>query len=369
MQPIEFTGRYTSCKVFAESLEPTAEKQIQTFLECPAFEGSKIRIMPDVHAGAGAVIGFTATLTDKIVPNVIGVDIGCGVMSADIGHREVDFPALDAFIRKEIPSGFSVRERSLDLPPDFQEDIIRVSIATEQHAPRVLQSVGTLGGGNHFIELGREKNGRLWLTVHTGSRNFGLRIAEYHQKKATAQRPEWGALAWLEGSDKETYLDHLTTAQWFARENRSRIVYAIAEFLGVNVDFGYITAHSVHNHIDRTAGMIRKGAISAKLGEHLVIPWNMRDGLIIGRGRGNTDWNSSAPHGAGRVMGRGQARRSLKVEDFKASMEGIWSSSVGESTLDESPAVYKPAKEIRDAIADTVDIMRTVKPVYSFKAS
>jgi tRNA-splicing ligase RtcB (3'-phosphate/5'-hydroxy nucleic acid ligase) len=370
---LNLTGKYASCTVMIDAVEPAALQQIYSFLNCPAFEGAKIRIMPDVHAGAGAVIGFTATLGERIVPNVVGVDIGCGILSICLGeHEGIDFPALDAFIREEIPCGFNVHERT---PKIVEHDLLwrrveEVANRTLQDSRRVAKSLGTLGGGNHFIELGFDANTECyWLTVHTGSRNLGLRVAEHHQKIAKTLHPH-GDLSWLEGGESAQYLHDMKVCQEYAAENRRRIARKIYEGFFGRLWLGPLYAvESVHNYIDFEDGIIRKGAIRAHAGQAVVIPWNMRDGLILGRGKGNENWNQSAPHGAGRVMGRGAAKRSLSVDEYQKSMSGIWSSCVGEGTIDESPMVYKPAEEILAAIGETVEVEHVIKPVYNFKAS
>ena len=369
---LEFQGKYASCKVMIDSVEETAIKQIHEFLDCPAFEGAKIRIMPDVHAGAGAVIGFTSSLTDKIIPNVVGVDIGCGIASVNLGAREVDFAAFDAFVRANVPSGFSVHELA-GLPDidddDFLSSVHDVVKTTEQHQERVLRSLGTLGGGNHFIELGHDEAGSTWLTAHTGSRNFGLRVATYHQDIAVKTVGKMGGLEWLEGDAATTYRCHMMVAQSYAARNREMIFQRLVEGFFA-VPLGEVPmVESVHNYIDFQDRTIRKGAIAAHAGQMVVIPWNMRDGLIIGVGKGAADWNESAPHGAGRVMGRGQAKRTLKVEDFTATMVGVWSSCIGAKTLDEAPMAYKDHDAIEAALGDTVEVLHRVKPVYNFKAS
>lgn len=365
---LTYTGKYASCTVMIDEIDETAVQQIYQFLNSPAFEGAKIRIMPDVHAGSGAVVGFTSTLTDKVIPNVIGVDIGCGVSSFCLGRLErIDFAELDKFIRANVPSGFAVHEKGLLLDASFQKAIKEVAEETDQDTSRVLRSVGTLGGGNHFIEVGKDDQDEYWLTVHTGSRNFGLKIANFHQQKAVRTVGKGHGLEWLEGEAKDRYVEHMKVAQNFAATNRSRILLRIAgSFFRNNVN-RYV--ESVHNYIDFENGLIRKGAISANKGQQVIVPWNMRDGMIIGVGRGNEEWNYSAPHGAGRVLARGQAKRTLQVEDFEASMKGIWTSCVSKDTIDESPMAYKPAEVIMAAIGDTVEVERVVKPVYNFKAA
>lgn len=381
MEPLVFQGDLATAKVFAHEIEACAITQIYGFLASPVFASAKIRIMPDCHAGSGAVIGFTCPVGDKVIPNVIGVDIGCGVISMPVSVDS--FEDFDKKVRSRIPAGMKHRtsphpmidtlftknletKHGFDLK-QFKADLISIGKKINQTEFDLLNQVGTLGGGNHFIELDKEDGSdQLYLTVHTGSRNFGLRIAEYHQKKAqdiVAGGNRRNELAWLEGANAQEYLYDMRVAQKFARLNRLVILHELSE--------GQIdgVVESVHNFIDDT-GMIRKGAVSAKAGERVIVPWNMRDGLIIGTGRGNEDWNCSAPHGAGRKMSRGQAKRTLSVDDFQAEMDaaGIWSSCVGKDTLDEAPGAYKNSSEVRDIIGETVDIEITMKPVYNFKA-
>jgi len=380
---LEYQGTYASCKVFTDSIEPEAVQQIYGFLNCPAFEGSQIRIMPDVHAGAGAVIGFTATLTDKIVPNVIGVDIGCGVLAYRLVDQTLDFEVFDKFLRANVPSGFSLREKEFsgvkrlflthfgnpygmmaDQLDAFQKAVNDIAVKVGADTGKVWRSLGTLGGGNHFIEIDQDGSGHLWLVLHSGSRNFGLRIAGYHQKKAEARMGPRGGLAWLEGDEAQDYLIDMRVAQVYARLNRLIMLEALAGLWTRGQD---TVVESVHNFIGDD-NVIRKGAISAKAGERVVIPWNMRDGLVLGTGKGNPDWNNSAPHGAGRKMGRGAAKRTLSLEDFQQTMTGVWSSCIGKETLDEAPAAYKDCSEVEACLGDTVEITVRLKPVYNFKA-
>lgn len=369
-----YKGEHADCFVFNDEVEQEAVSQIYRFLNHPAFHGLKIRVMPDVHAGAGAVIGFTSSMGKKVIPNVIGVDIGCGVYSCNIGKVELDFNKVDAAIRNDIPSGFSVRskmaqryvlDRAIRDVSAFVQQLDRVVSDTKQDLERVKCSLGTLGGGNHFIEIGEDENGDKWLTVHTGSRNFGLKIANFHQSIAKLRNP-YGDLSYLEGDDAEAYYRDMKVAQQFAEANRKIIALTICQALGV---IPREAVESVHNYINFSQGIVRKGAISAADGEKVIIPWNMRDGLIIGVGRGNEDWNCSAPHGAGRIMGRREAKKTLDVDLFKKSMEGIWTSCVSEATLDESPFVYKEASVIEALLEPTVEIVHRVKPLYNFKAS
>ena len=381
MDPLVFQGELATALVYAHELEACAVQQIYEFLRSPVFAGAKIRIMPDCHAGSGAVIGFTCPMGDKVIPNVIGVDIGCGIVTM---LTTVDsFEEFDKKLRTRIPFGFAHREtphpdmgklflkhietrHGVDLE-QFRKDIVTIGKKIGQTEFDILKQVGSLGSGNHFCELDKAQGSEdLYLTIHTGSRNLGLRIAQYHQKKAqdiVAGGNRRNELAWLEGDNAQEYLYDMRVAQKFARLNRLVILHELSD--------GHICEfiESVHNFID-DEGIIRKGAVSAKAGEKVVIPWNMRDGLIIGTGKGNEDWNCSAPHGAGRKMSRGQAKRTLSVEEFQSDMDaaGVWSSCVGAGTLDEAPGAYKDSNEVRDIIGETVDIEFAMKPVYNFKA-
>jgi RNA-splicing ligase RtcB len=369
---MKMQGIHADCIIHNEEVEATAITQVQGLLDHPAFAGLKIRIMSDIHAGAGAVIGFTSTLGDKIIPNIIGVDIGCGVISTCLGNVDIDYQALDGVIRKNIPSGFNVRNA---MPPahvwddclidsSFLTRLESVCAVTAQKIVRVSLSLGSLGGGNHFIEVGEDELGRKWLTIHTGSRNFGLKVAQFHQKIAK-DKTNSGDLSYLEGTDAELYVAHMKVAEEFSIYNRRLITNSIVKEMNwVPVE----TVESIHNYINFQDGIVRKGAISANKGQMVVIPWNMRDGLIIGCGKGNPDWNNSAPHGAGRVMGRQHAKRVLNLEEFKETMKGVWSSCVCQDTLDEAPMVYKISSEIEALLGPTVEVLHRVKPLYNFKA-
>ena len=383
---LEYQGAATSCKVFTDSIEAEAVQQIYGFLNCPAFEGSQIRIMPDVHAGAGAVIGFTANLTDKVIPNVIGVDLGCGVLAYRLENPIMYFQQFDKYLRANVPSGFSLRETEYPgIKPlflthfggphgiraaeweTFQKDVNTLAVKIGAETGKVWRALGTLGGGNHFIEVDRDEEGRhLWLVIHSGSRNFGLRVATYHQKKAEARMGPRGGLAWLEGEEAQEYLQDMRLAQTYAKLNRLIMLEALVGLVTYSHD---TVVESVHNFIGDD-NVIRKGAISAKAGERVIIPWNMRDGLVLGVGKGNSDWNNSAPHGAGRKMGRGAAKRTLSLEDFEQTMKdaGVWSSCIGKETLDEAPAAYKDCGEVEACLGDTVEVTARLKPVYNFKA-
>ena len=390
-------------KIFTDNIEDEAKSQINTLLSQDAFKDCKVRIMPDVHAEKGCVIGFTANLGDKVIPNLIGVDIGCGVRVAELGKIDIDFEKLDTLIRERIPSGRNVRT-------DCGEYIPLLGLHCKsalKNIEWINNSLGTLGGGNHFIEVDADDEDNKYLVVHTGSRNLGKQVAEYYQalaistlsgsdeyekkrvklikeyKKSGRQNEISQALAdlkseqrkahptipadlcYLVGDQREQYLHDMRICQEFAIENRSRIVWEIVSGMGWNADNIF---ESVHNYLDLKNNIIRKGAISAKKKEQLIIPINMRDGSIIGFGKGNKDWNESAPHGAGRIMSRMKARETLGVDEYKQSMRGIYTTSVSEATIDEAPMAYKPIDEILKNIEPTVTIEKIIRPVYNFKA-
>ena len=399
---MKIKGDYAEAVIFSEDVEDTALSQIKKLCNQRAFKDTKIRVMPDVHAGAGCVIGFTAELKERVVPNLIGVDIGCGVISVRIGKLDINFDSLDYFIRHNIPSGFKINKHSLNIPSELKNEIKELSKKTGTKYERNILSVGSLGGGNHFIEIGEDSQGVKWLMIHSGSRNFGLQIAQYHQKKAVkycegklkeihhkvsesvriankqsrksfidecrhglAEYDVERSLAFLEGDDLEEYLQDMKIAQRYASLNRRLMAEKICSFLKVRVEDSFET---VHNYINFQDKIIRKGAVSAKAGERLIIPFNMRDGSILAIGRGNMDWNLSAPHGAGRLMSRKKAKSSVSLEEFKRSMEGIYTTCVGMKTIDESPFVYKSIEEIVDKVKETVEIVDIIKPVYNYKA-
>jgi tRNA-splicing ligase RtcB len=376
---LELKGEYSSCIIYNDNVELTAMSQIYTLLNNKAFIGSKIRIMPDVHAGSGCVIGFTSTLTDKIISNLVGVDIGCGVYSVCTGRKNIDFKMLDKVIRKYVPSGHNVHTSQSDgdwIKKDFKktpmyDDIQKICKRQNQDFDRVVASLGSLGSGNHFCEVDKDQEGLLWLTIHSGSRNFGLKIANYWQSIAKAKthgtEGTMNGLEYLEDEDYKGYLSDMMIAQIYAHKNRSCMMEQILSHMDLVYGDGR-SVESVHNYIDLDHKIIRKGAISARKNEPVIIPWNMRDGLIIGVGKGNDDWNQSAPHGAGRIMGRQVAKKSLRLEDFEDSMKGIWTSCVNKDTIDESPMAYKPFQEIQDLIGDTVEITNRLIPVYNFKS-
>lgn len=366
---IEINGEYATAKVFTSELETSAQVQIQTLCNQTFAQGSKIRVMPDVHAGKGCTIGTTMTIGDYVVPNLVGVDIGCGMETVKLRDKRINLPELDSFIRKNIPSGREVRERPHR--GHGRIDIYELRCIKMVDIRRATQSLGSLGGGNHFIEIDKDGDD-LFLVIHSGSRNLGLRVAEYYQKKAyrgaggRAQNDIPYELAPLTGELLEDYLHDMALMQDFAALNRQIIKEVIMDGMKLKEDGSFTT---VHNYIDMDDRILRKGAVSARRGETLLIPMNMRDGSLVCTGLGNDDWNQSAPHGAGRLMGRRDAEASFTLSAFQKEMEGIFTTSVCKETLDECPMAYKPMGEIVKHIADTVTIDRVIRPIYNFKAS
>jgi len=387
MEPMELFGAHTSCKVFHPEPEQEAVKQIYATLNCEAFKGLPIRYMPDLHAGAGAVIGFTCPVGDKVIPNVIGVDIGCGVAAMQMAGLKLetwdDFDTFDQYVWEHIPAGFKNHQRPYkglrkvflqhmgheSHWERFVSDVEALAPKVETNKDQVWASCGSLGGGNHFIEVGVDGDEAPWVVVHSGSRNFGLKVAVHHQKKAVANMGKRGGLEWLEGAEAQEYLRDMRVAQQFAQLSRLVMLEILLGAWGSSWDTrgDHPLVTSVHNFIGDD-DIVRKGAISAHDGEQVVIPWNMRDGMILGRGKGNPDWNNSAPHGAGRLMGRGEAKRTLDMDEFRATMTKVWSSCIDQSTLDEAPMAYKPFEEIIEYIDPAIEVVAQLRPVYNFKA-
>lgn len=397
-------------KIFTENIEHEALNQIYTLVKQPAFSDCKIRIMPDVHAGAGCVIGFTADLGEKVIPNIVGVDIGCGMLTTNLGNIDIDFARLDNVIREYVPSGRSVhKEESLSVA----SDIIEKMYCKEQlnNIDWLKRSCGTLGGGNHFIEVDIDSKGNKYLVIHSGSRNVGKQVAEIYQQmaiddisgksnfkqdkdnlidkyrkngrekeiskaikelKQSYEKRETKIpkeLSYLVGEHREMYLHDMKLCQDFAKINRRAIQSVICYYMSWEVTRETERFQTIHNYIEHETNIVRKGAISAKSGEKLLIPINMRDGCILGIGKGNEDWNYSAPHGAGRIMSRSKAKEIVSLEEYKKSMNGIFTTSVNTSTIDESPMAYKTMDEIIGNIKDTVEIVDIIKPIYNFKAN
>lgn len=376
MNTFEARGSFATAKIFVDSIEESALSQIYALLNHPAFEDSKVRIMPDCHAGVGCVIGFTADMHGIVVPNLVGVDISCGMYTVPVGNVTIglNFEKLDEYIRSHVPHGYNVNERvdvSVENDAKFIANVETVAndIGDSNGLERFLMSVGSLGGGNHFIEIAVDSHGEMFLIIHSGSRNFGYRVARYHQMKAVEHCarnhidiPK--SLAYLSDDDADLYIEHMHVAELFADMSRKLMADRILEFVGVDAE-GFTTTH---NYLDVDTGIIRKGAINAEMGRQVLIPLNMRDGSILAVGRGNEDWNCSAPHGAGRIYSRSAAKATLSMDDFTKSMRSVYSTSVREDTLDESPMAYKPAELIVDSIGDTVDIIDMLRPLYNFKA-
>lgn len=369
---ITISGTYTEAVVFTDELEDLARTQIKDVCHHPAFEGCRVRIMPDVHAGAGCVIGFTAELkTDKVIPNLIGVDIGCGVLTARLPTLP-DFSAFDARLRARVPSGMhtrsSIHQALLD-DPELDEEITRICMdVLKTDKERHRRSVGSLGGGNHFIEIAQGDTDA-FLCIHSGSRNFGLKIAEHYQKLATATCPDEylaqrkKGLCYLQGEDTLNYLRDMRAAQRFAALNRRVMLGELADDADTLESFD-----TVHNYIAED-NIIRKGAVQAAAGRKLIVPLNMRDGSVICIGKGSENFNYSSPHGAGRRMSRKKAKENISLEEFEASMQGIFSTCVSRATLDEAPMAYKNGDSVLGNIHETAEIVERIRPVYNFKSS
>lgn len=355
---LQLKGKYgKDCKVFIDNVEQSALATIYSILDDEVSANVPIRIMPDTHDGVDIVIGFTIPLSDRVNPNHIGVDIGCGVGCWHIPKIEMSLAEIDKRIRTAVPMGFA--HNTTAFPMDDNCEIEKLSRKIGQDFAGVCRQIGTLGGGNHFIEIG-EYNNEWYLFVHSGSRNFGLQVCKYHAAKAKANGSKY-----LFGEDMKEYFADMMTAQQFAIINREAIIGTIMQTLDTE---GRFICDTVHNYIDFDRNIIRKGAVRAEANETLVIPMNMRDGVLLCSGKGNPDWNYSAPHGAGRILARGQAKRQLDMEEFERQMAGIYSSSVCPSTLDESPMVYKDMQTIIDCIQDTVDVQAVIKPLLNIKA-
>ena len=394
-------------KIFTENIEEEAKEQINLLLEQESFKNCKVRIMPDVHAGKGCVIGFTADLGDKVIPNIVGVDIGCGMLCIELGNMDLDLELLDDVINKYIPAGRNIREQKL---VDFALINELYCLRELKETKKFNRAIGTLGGGNHFIEVDIDEMGNKYLVIHTGSRNLGKQVADYYQnlaiqlcsgkeemfkrkeeiiktykeqgrkseiqkalkeleKEYKQNKPNLpNELCYLEGKYREQYLHDMKICQEYASENRTNIANQIIEKYFDIKFYEFDGFETIHNYISFEDNIVRKGAIRARKGERVIIPINMRDGSIIAVGKGNEDWNNSAPHGAGRLMSRKKAKEMFKLEEFKESMKDIYSTSVVEDTIDEAPFAYKPMKEIIDNIQDTVEIEKIIKPIYNFKA-
>ena len=400
-------GTYGSAKVFAKTLEDGAKEQIETLLQQDFIQGSTVRIMPDVHQGMGCVIGFTADMGDKVIPNIVGVDIGCGMLTVELKNVDIDLPTLDAIITREIPTGRNVHSSRTVTFDRLQELHMYRDL---RDTKRLERSIGTLGGGNHFIEVGVDSNKDTYLVIHSGSRNLGTQVARFYQnlaidlcsgkeeyftkrdeiietykndgrrdlikpaleeleKQYKGLKPTYPRdLCYLTGKYRDSYLHDMKICQEYANLNRETMANIILSHLCKKDLSDFSHFQTIHNYINFKDNIIRKGAISAYEGEKVLIPINMRDGSILAVGKGNSDWNYSAPHGAGRVLSRTEAKKGLNLKTFKQTMQNVYSTSVHKGTLDESPAAYKPIAEILETITETVEVIDIIKPIYNFKA-
>ena len=389
-------GKYNNAIIYTDNVDNETQSQIINLLNQEFIKDNTIRIMPDTHAGAGCVIGTTMTLTDKVIPNLVGVDIGCGMLSVKLEEKEIDLDMLDKVIRKYVPSGFDIHSHAI-----AKSNIDKIKAPVDVN--RAYKSLGTLGGGNHFIEVDVDKDNNLWLVVHTGSRHLGIEVCKHYQdlafntirnngvkekiddtiaklkaegkhheientikilKMQTGPIPK--DLCYVEGLNFEDYIHDMKLAQEHAKINRATIIDQILKHANLHEVERFDT---IHNYIDTDNMILRKGAISAQLGEKVLIPMNMRDGSLICVGKGNPEWNYSAPHGAGRIMSRSQAKDLVSMDDYEKSMDGIYTTCVSTATIDESPMVYKPMDEIVENVKDTVDIIDIIKPIYNYKAN
>ena len=398
---LEIKGKINTAICYASVIEEEAIEQIRRMCDYEFTAGSRIRIMPDVHAGKGCTIGTTMTVTDKAVPNIVGVDIGCGMYTVNLGKRDIDFAKLDEAAHF-IPSGMNVWEGRQE---HFDLEQLRC-YRDLNDTKRLERSLGTLGGGNHFIEIDESADGVKYLVIHSGSRNLGKQVAELYQKlavelskgkeeyfkkrdeiiralkeqgrkkeiQAALKQIKWERkesmipedLCFLYGPYLEDYLHDVEVCQRFARRNREKMAEILLERTDIAAGEAF---HTIHNYIDTEEMILRKGAIAAHAGEKVLIPINMRDGSVLAVGKGNAEWNYSAPHGAGRIMSRKAAKDKLSLEEYRETMKGIYTTSVNEATLDEAPMAYKSLDDIIDVIRDSVDIIDVMKPVYNFKAS
>lgn len=362
---VTITNQYSTAIIYTDRIDPGVEGLLKALCANPVSAGSRIRIMPDVHPGRGCAVGTTMTVTDKVAPGLVGVDIGCGIEVFRITGKHLELQKLDKLVHEKIPSGRRIR----NTPHRFTKQIDLDALRCVKHVQRekALCSIGTLGGGNHFIEVDRGEDGAYWLIVHSGSRHLGVEAASWYQDKAFRQCPEGTPyeLAWADGALMEDYLHDMVIVQGFATLNRQAIADEIIR--GMKLD-AMETFSTAHNYIDLDSMILRKGAVSAQAGERLIIPMNMRDGCLICRGKGNEDWNFSAPHGAGRLMDRATVKQSFTLSQYKKEMKGVYSTSVSRETLDESPMAYKPMDMILSQIGPAVEVLERLKPVYNFKA-
>lgn len=399
---IKIKGSKAEAIVYTDIVDDGAIDQIKRLCMQDSMEGSKIRVMPDVHVGVGCTIGFTMTIKDKIVPNLVGVDIGCGMETIEIANRHIELQKLDKVIRENIPFGKAIRKTPHRFTREIELEKLKSIQKGKINLHRAYHSLGSLGGGNHFIEAAKDEEGTIFLTIHSGSRHPGRQVAEYYQDSAfktlnrnsqediqeridklkkegrerdieaeiRAMKEKNGEnipydLAYLEGEGMEEYLYDMKIMQEFARLNRLAMMDELIRGMKLKVKDQFTT---IHNYIDMEHGILRKGAVSAQAGEKLIIPINMKDGSLICIGKGNEEWNFSAPHGAGRLSSRKVTKETFTLTEFKKAMEGIYTTTVGQNTLDECPMAYKPIESIVENIGDTVEIVKHIRTIYNFKA-
>lgn len=398
---LTINGKHNAAIVFTDNIENTAHEQLEAVCNAPYLADCKVRVMPDVHAGKGCTIGTTMTIHGKVVPNMVGVDIGCGMYTVKLEDKSIDFNELDATIRKHIPSGRAVRSDVHQFAE--QVDLNKLQMASMCDIDRAYRSIGSLGGGNHFIEVDKDNDGHLYLVIHSGSRHLGVQVADYYQDaaywqlsgkkkqninaviaelKAQGRHKEISEtvkklkvdlteseiprdMAYVSGLLFDDYIHDMRITQHFAMLNRKAMADEIIRNMRLTVADEFTT---IHNYIDTDAMILRKGAVSAREGEQLLIPINMRDGSLLCVGKGNPDWNQSAPHGAGRLMSRKKAKEKLDLGDYRDAMSGIFSTCINNGTLDEAPMAYKSMDAILKHIAPTVDVVKVIKPVFNFKA-
>lgn len=396
---IVLQGKYAEAKVYVDIVDETAISQVINLLNQPYIKNSTIRMMPDIHAGVGCTIGTTMTISDKVCPNLVGVDIGCGMETVRIKETTVSFSDLDKVIRANIPSGYDIR--SVPHKSAKEIDLTKLYCVDKVDIDRAYKSIGSLGGGNHFIEVDVDDNGRIYIVVHSGSRHLGVEIAKYYQNAAHLYLTKSGKhevenliksmkmsgraneiqnelrklepnkssipkeLAYVERDVFDKYIHDMQIAQEFARINRKVMMDILLDNMGLHIEEQFTT---IHNYIDTDNMILRKGSVSAQLGEKLIIPINMRDGSLICVGKGNKDWNFSAPHGAGRLMSRREAKERFTVDEFEKEMMCVYTTSVGANTLDECPMAYKEMNSILDNIEPTANVETIIRPVYNFKA-
>lgn len=407
---LDIKGKHNTATIFTKNIEDSTKEQVLEICNQEMFKDSKIRIMPDCHAGKGCVIGTTMTIKDKVVPNLVGVDIGCGMLTVELRDVKLDLKRIDDYIRKNIPHGFNINEQA---KAEYRKNIEKLICFRDipKSSKEFNRALGSLGSGNHFIEINEDSKSNRYLVVHSGSRNLGHQVASYYQNRAYDYHCGLGDsfekdkeklinsykskgkrkqikkvlntlkesykkeceiprdLCFLEGKLMEDYLHDMKVVQEYANKNRTVIAKRIIEE-AIGLDFEELeTFQTIHNYIDLDNMILRKGAISAKKDEKVLIPINMRDGSILAKGKGNKEWNYSAPHGAGRILSRGDAKNKFTLEEFEASMKDIFTTSVNESTIDEAPMAYKDMEEILENTKDTLEVIDILKPIYNFKSS